>query len=204
MTVAISTLRSVETGLFVRIECDHYKANSSASSYTTEIFKFSDYIRTVVIGGESYVGLGRLMGITSSTSEIKASGNQVTITISGIPNTSLYEIVNSRLKGSKVKVYRAFFNVETGEVLNIDTPLVGRFFGIVDNYSLTEDYNYDSKTSTNTISIMCSSIIDVLSNTTKGRRTNPADQKKYNPADLSMDRIPSLVGSYFNFGAPKI
>ena len=203
MTVAISTFRSIETGLFVRIECDHYKADSNSTEFTTEVFKFSDYIRTIDINSESYVGLGKLMSITSSTSELKASGNQVTITISGIPNTSLYEIINSRLKGSKVSIYRSLFNPQTGAILDVDNPLVGRFFGIVQNYSLTEDYSYEGRTSTNTISIICSSIIDVLDHTTKGRRTNPRDQKLYYPTDLAMDRVPSLVGQYFDFGAPK-
>jgi hypothetical protein len=35
-----------------------------------------------------------------------------------------------------------------------------------------------------------------------GRRTNPDDQKKFYPTDVSMDRVPTLVDANFNFGAP--
>ena len=47
-----------------------------------------------------------------------------------------------------------------------------------------------------------SSVVELLNNKVSGRQTNPRDQKLYYPTDLSMDRVPALAKSNFNFGAP--
>jgi DNA repair exonuclease SbcCD nuclease subunit len=46
-------------------------------------------------------------------------------------------------------------------------------------------------------------VVELLNNKTSGRRTNPGDQKEWYPTDLSMDRVPGLANSNFNFGAPQ-
>ena len=202
MTIDLSSYRNIASGLFVSIECSYYKA-TPASSPTTETFAFSDQINSWSLNSIDYYGLGKLLSITETVSEIKGSSNEVSISISGIPNTSIAEIVNSRIKGSKVAIYRSVFDVATHQPLSISGNPAGRFFGIVNNYSLSEDYDIDTRTSTNTITFVCSGILDVLASTLKGRRTNPQDQRSLYSTDASMDRVPSLVGSYFDFGAPK-
>jgi hypothetical protein len=49
-----------------------------------------------------------------------------------------------------------------------------------------------------TITLTCASKVEILSNFTSGRRTNPADF----PDEKSMDRVRALANSNFNFGAP--
>jgi len=202
VTIDLSSYTNIVSGLFVRIECTYYKDTPSATP-TTAIFAFSDQLNNWNVNGDDYYGLGKLLAISETVSEIKGSSNEVSITVSGIPNTSIAEIVNSRIKGSKVEIYRALFDASTNQSLAISGNPAGRFFGIVNNYSLTEEYDIDQRTSTNTITFICSGILDVLANTLKGRRTNPQDQRLFYPSDASMDRVPSLVGSYFDFGAPQ-
>lgn len=198
----LSSYKSIENGLFVKIEVDQYRTTAGQTP-SPAVLTFSDYTRSVTIGSDTYTALGNMLGITSSTSELKVTNTDITITISGVPNTSLREIIYSRLKGSRVTVYRGFFDSATGAVLTGDiTNPVGRFRGFITNISVNEEYDIDTKTASNTISLMCSSIIDVLANTSSGRRTNPEDQKELYPSDLSMDRVPNLVGANFNFGAP--
>ena len=192
----------IQTNLFVRLQIDDYKTSSSGS-YTSEVLRFSDSRTSYTINGESYTGLGNLLGVTNSSSELRASSGELTITISGIPNTSIAEIVNSRIKGSPVTVYRAFFNPSTGAFINFGVEAFGRFFGFVNSYSLTEEYDVDARTASNTIVLICNSSIDVLNNKTAGRRTNPNSQKIFYPNDLSMDRVPTLKNATFDFGAPK-
>jgi hypothetical protein len=201
MSIDLSNYSSIESGLFVRIECSYYKTSSGATP-TTQVLTFSDYVRPVTIGSDSYLGLGRLLGITSSSSELRVTSNDISISISGIPNSSISAIIHSRIKGSDVLIYRALFNSTTGAVLSISGNPLGRFKGVITNYSLSEDWDSENRSSTNTITFNCSSILDVLANTASGRRTNPEDQKGLYPTDLSMDRVPSLVGANFNFGAP--
>lgn len=200
MTINLTSYGAIESGLFVKITCDYYRTTPDGS-FTTEVLKFSDINRSITINGDTYVGLGRLLGITSSSSELRVSRNELTLTISGIPNSSIAEILNSRLKGSSVVVYRGVFNPANGQLLSISGNPAGRFTGIITNYSLTEEYDNQSRTASNTISIICASVLDILSNTSKGRRTNPDDEKKFFPNDVSMDRVSSLVGQYYNFGA---
>lgn len=193
MPIDLSAYDSIQSNLLVRIELE----------YTSEILKFTDSTTPWELnsgpGGtnESYVALGELMGITATSSELRSTSREITITISGIPNTSITKVMNSRIKGSKVNIWRGISDPVTETIIHLS----GRFQGIVTNYSINEDYDASARTATSTINIMCSGIVDVLANTTKGRRTNPEDQKFWAPTDTSMDRVPALVGVYFDFGA---
>lgn len=193
MAVDLSAFDSIQSNLFVRIDL----------SYTSEVLTFVDSRDTWNLGSgpggsiETYRGLGELMGITSTSSELRSTSREITITISGIPNTSITEIMNSRIKGSRCNIWRAIIDPTNGiDVIYFS----GRFNGIVTNYSISEELDPTARTATSTISIMCSGIVDVLANTTKGRRTNPQDQRYWNPGDAAMDRVPDLVGAYFDFG----
>lgn len=201
MTINLSAYNNIETGLFVRIACDKYRANES-SSFTTEILRFSDINRPIVIDGETYTGLGRLLGITASVSELRVTTNDVTITLSGIPNSALEEIMASRLKGSAVKIYRGVFNSSTGALLSITDNPVQRFSGFITNFNLTEEYDYDNKSASNTIVINCASTVSILERRVSGRKTNPESMKYFYSSDVSMDRVNELNSTYFDFGAP--
>jgi hypothetical protein len=200
MAINLTSYKSIQSNLFVRIQVDQYSTNGS--SFSAEVLRFSDLNTTFTINGEEYIGAGNFMGITPTSSEIKASGGEVTITLAGIPNTSIAEIVNSKIKGAPVRIYRAFFNSATGAFLNITGNPAGRYRGFINNYSLNEEYDPQTRTSTNTLVLVCSSAVEVLSNKIAGRRTNPESQKKFYPNDLSMDRVPQLENATFNFGAP--
>lgn len=201
MTINLSSYNNIETGLFVRIACDYYRA-SEGDSFTSAVLRFSDINRPITINSESYTGLGKLLGITASQSELRVTTNDVTITISGIPNSSIQEIIASRLKGSEVKIYRGIFNPSTGALLSITDNPVGRFHGYITNYNLAEEYDFDSKNASNTIVINCSSTVSILEKRVTGRKTNPESMKYFYPLDVSMDRVNALSGAYFDFGAP--
>lgn len=184
----LTSYDSVAFGLFVKI----YNNN--------RYLLFSDWHQQVMIDNLTYEGLGRLMGITSTSSDIGATDGEVTITVSGIPNTSISDILNNPLKGNEVTILRAAFDPTTNVLLNIAGNPSGRFRGIVTNYNISEDFDIVARMSMTTISIICSSMLTVFGNTSNGRRTNPVDQKKFYPGDLSMDNITSLARSYFDFG----
>ena len=126
----------------------------------------------------------------------------MTITLSGIPNSSIQEIIASRLKGSTVKIYRGIFNSTTGALLSITDNPVGRFNGYITNFNLAEEYDFDNKNASNTIVINCSSTVSILERRVAGRRTNTESMKYYYSSDVSMDRVSALSGAYFDFGAP--
>ena len=76
-------------------------------------------------------------------------------------------------------------------------------FGIINNYSLDEEHDVDARTSSNTISLVCASVVEILDKKIAGRKTNPKSFRAFVTDDASMDRVPSLVGANFDFGVPK-
>jgi hypothetical protein len=202
MTLALNSYSALQSNIFIKIECPYYKASAGATPIEYD-FLFSDNIVSYTIDGDSYIGLGKFMSITSSASELRSSSDELTITISGVPNTSIAEIIHSRIKGSKVTVKRAVFNANTGELISITGNPMSRFIGFVNNLALEEEYDADNRQSTNTIVLSCSSVVDILDKKIAGRKTNPASMKKFYSDDTSMDRVPTLESSYFDFGAKK-
>jgi len=202
MTLNLSAYKSLQSNLFVKIECPYYKDTSSATPVAHN-FLFSDKLGSYTISsiGETYVGLGSLLSITSSNSEIRTSSGELTITISGVPNSSIAEIMNSRIKGSKVTVRRALFDTSSGALAAVDGNPMIRFVGFINNLALDEEYDLENRNSTSTIVLSCASVVDILDKKVSGRKTNDSSMKKYFASDLSMDRVASLESSYFNFGA---
>lgn len=195
-----ATVDALESGMFVRISIPRYRT-SILDLGTPTVLRFSDYYRDVQINGEFYQSLGDLANVTPVTNELRASAGEVSIVISGIPLSRLKEIDLSVIKGSQVEVWRGLFSTETSAVLS--TTALGRFFGIVNNFSLEEEYDPQGRVATNTIVFQCSSYIDVVSNYVGGRRTSSSDQKKFYPNDTSFDRVTTLANNIFDFGAQK-
>ena len=202
MTINLAPYESIETALLCRIQVDYYKESAEATP-TTETLLFSDYWRPITYNSETYLGLGRLLSIGPTINELKNTSNNITIGISGIPNSSIDQIVHSRIKGCPIKIYRYIFNSATQEFLNITGNPAGRFFGYITNYSLDEEYDVVARQSMNAITLSCNSQGDLLDNKKAGRKTNPKSHKQFYPTDLSMDRVPALVGANFDFGVPK-
>lgn len=202
MSINLVPYSSVQSNLFIRIQVDKYRTTPTGA-FTQEVLRFSDLNASFTINGETYLGLGNFMSVTDSRSELRVSSGELTISLSGIPNSSIAEIVNSKIKGSPVRIYRAFFNAATGAFLDIPGNPLGRYRGFVNNFALQEEYNPDTRTSSNTLALICASSVDVLSNKVAGRKTNPSSQKKFYPNDLSMDRVPNLENATFDFGVPK-
>lgn len=191
MTINLSAYRNIQTNLFVKLDIPGY-----------QILTFSDLHKSISFGGTSYTGLGQLLAITNTTSNLRASPEDVSVTISGIPTTNIADILNNKIKGSSIKIYRGFFNPSTGDLLNIAGNPAGKFQGVVSNFDITDDLEMGSDTGTISLTLTCTSVVELLNNKITGRRTNPIDQNIFYPNDTAMDRVPSLAKSNFNFGAP--
>ena len=183
--------------MFVRIDIPGYA-----------VLRFSDYFRSFVIAGETYDTLGDLMSISTSTNNLSPTADEVSITITGIPNTRLTEVLNTRIKGSNVTISRGFFDSVTGAPLpipgNSGSNIVGKFVGRVVNVLIDEEYDSDNRSSSITIQFVCASVVALLENKIAARRTNDQSNKSFFPTDTSMDRVLALTRSNFNFGAPTV
>jgi hypothetical protein len=188
MALDLSSYRSIQTNLFVKLDIPGY-----------QVLTFSDYHKPYTIAGTNYIGLGNLLAITNSTNNLRAAPSEVTISISGIPSSNITAIINNRIKGSSIKIYRGFFDPSTGELLNISGNPAGKFQGVVSNFDITDELGIGSDMGTITLTMTTTSVVQMLNNKITGRRTNPID---FGTSDKSMDRVPGLSESNFNFGAP--
>ena len=197
--MGLEAYNHVRTALFVRIHVEEYLQSGGNLAPTTLLF--SDHYKDYDLDGETYTALGNLMSVTSTLSELQSTSANLTIQLSGIPNRSLEEIVKSKIKASPVQIKRVFF-AQNGEIIDDSTVTnpVGRFVGYVNNYALEEEWDTQTKTSTNTITLECSSTVDVLSRKQAGRKTNPNSMKKYYASDVSFDRVPAILNENLNFG----
>ncbi len=186
MTIDLSTFSTVATSLFVKIVLP------------TETVLVSDFNRPITLQGDTYTGIGQLMTITESTSELRVSNQEVTIGLSGLPVASLPLFLNTKIKGAVVSVLRAFFDPTTGQLLSIEGNPTGKFQGIISNYAIEEVY--EGVDASLTINLICSSRLGQIENRIAGRRTSSADQKLFYPGDTSMDRVAKIANANLNFG----
>lgn len=192
MTIDLSAYESIQTNLFVKVVIPGY-----------DTLTFSDYHQDYTIDSVNYTGLGQLLGITDTATNLRATPQEITIAISGIPSDNISDILDNKVKGSEVEIYRGFFDVDTGALLSISGNPAGKFKGVVTNFEISEDIEEFADEGTIQLSLICTSFIEILNNKVSGRRTNPTDQKALYATDVSMDRVPGLAKSNFNFGAPK-
>lgn len=198
MIVNLNNISNVRTALFVRLVIDQYRTTSTGS-FTSQVLRFSDHNTNFTIDSESYVPLGTLLGVTTSSSELRATGNAITITLSGIGSSNIPEIMNSKIKGSEVRIYRGYFQENGQQIGNTQQ----RFFGSVNNYSLDEAYEVFDLSASNTIQIDCICNVTLLQNKVTGRKSSPESMKQSFNLDTSFDRVPGLIGSQFDFGARR-
>lgn len=218
MTALLEGYENIEVGLFARMEFPRgtYRTGPNEDFNGAQVnLTFSDYNRTIYIYNsdldtfEEYLPLGNMVSISTLDNEIRASAAPVTMAISGIPDSSIAEVVHSRIKGCKVKIFRGLFDPVTGNALNIPNTVnpFGRFTGFVENFSITEDFSWPDGTNSHRVVFQLSSNVEILSNKISGRQTNPESYRYSNRflrlEDPSMDRIVALVGANFNFGVPR-
>jgi hypothetical protein len=198
MTINLTSYQAIETALFVKITVANYRVLATDTP-VTEILTFSEYSVPVTINSQVYQPLGGLLSVSDSASELRTSPGTMSFAISGIPNTSLTQIVNSQFKGSPVEIWRMVFDPVTRQPLSIAGNPVGRFFGVIDNYTIEEDWSTDSAVSR--VVFTATSLTELMSSRIAGRRTNPTDQARWYPSDRSMDRVPTLANSSWIWGA---
>ena len=170
------------------------------SNFSPVTYYISSAYKPITIGGNTYTELGAFLSLGSITDDLKVSGGDLQIVLSGIPSNENYmdEVLSYPIKGGEVVVRRAFFNVNTLEP--IANAVYERYRGVITNYAIAEDTDLATATLVNTIAISCASINTVLQNKVSGQRTTGTDRKRYYPGDISFDRVKDLQNTAFDFG----
>jgi hypothetical protein len=189
-TMAALSSASIRHAEFVRLTVD-----------TTE-YTFCNAAAPITADGITFTALGALLALSDVQRDIKATSDDLTISLTGIDQNYVSLILSSDIKGSIVEVWRGFLDSNNQIITSPTQQFFKRYKGIINNVSITEDFNEQARTRVATCSISCASFRLILENRMSGIKTNPVSWKQFYPSDTSMDRTPIIQNQYFDFGAP--
>ena len=175
------------------------------------VYTIANSAGPITYNGTTYLGLGHLLGMNEIQDDLKATTAQLQVSLSGIPkdpgeqglgaySSYVSLILNTPLKGSRIRIYRVFFNTQTRQLLEDSVSL--RFSGYVSNYTITDSSDIDSRTETYTCVLNLTNILGIIERRIVGRRTNTTDQRYFYPTDTGMDRVNVISNTAFDFGKP--
>lgn len=161
----------------------------------TTTYYISSSWKSLSYGGNNYTELGAFLQLGQVQEDLKTTNGDIAIVLTGVPDTYIPLVLNTKVKGGDVKVYRAFFD-DNYTVSNV----YQRFSGVITNFAIEENVDILEGDTTQTIQVSCASINTILETKLAGQRTNPADRKKYYPTDNTFGRVPDLMGVQYDFG----
>ena len=166
------------------------------------IYTFCNAAAPITVDGITFTALGALLGLSDVQRDIKATSDDLTIALTGIDSNYVGLLLSSDIKGSIVEIWRGFLDSNNQIITSPTQQFFKRYQGIVNNVSITEDFNEQLRTRVATCSIACASFRLILENRMSGIKTNPVSWQQFYPGDTSMDRTPIIQNQYFDFGAP--
>jgi hypothetical protein len=165
-------------------------------------YTFCNAAAPITVDGVTYSALGALLGISDVQRDIKATSDDLTISLTGIDTNNVGLILSNDIKGSVVEVYRGFLDSNNQIITSPTQQFFKRYQGIVNNVAITETFNEQARMRVATCSVSCASFRLILENRMSGIKTNPVSWKQFYLNDTSMDRTPIIQNQYFDFGSP--
>lgn len=164
------------------------------------VYTFCNAAAPVVVDGITFINLGSLLSLSEIKRDIKANSSDLNISLTGVDGTNVSIVLSSEIKGSRIEVWRGFLDTNNQIIQTPTQQFFKRYQGIVSNYSITEDWNEQARTRVATVGLSCASFRSILENRVGGVRTTPKIWQAFYPGDISMNRVPAIAGSYFDFG----
>ena len=166
------------------------------------VYTFCNAAAPVTVSGITFSNLGALLNVGDVQRDMRSTSDDMTIALTGIDPTNVSIILSNDIKGSLVEVWRGFLDSNNQIITTPTTQFFKRYQGIINNVSITEDFNTQMRTRIATCSISCSSMRRVLENRLGGVKTNQSSWQFLYPGDVSMNRVATIANTYFDFGKP--
>lgn len=166
------------------------------------VYTFCNAAAPITVNGISFTNLGALLNVGDVQRDMRSTSDDMTIALTGIDPTNVGIILGNEIKGSLVEIWRGFFDSNNQIITTPTTQFFKRYQGIINNVSITEDFNSEARTRIATCSISCSSMRRILENRLGGVKTNQSSWQFLYPGDTSMDRVATIANTYFDFGKP--
>jgi hypothetical protein len=165
-------------------------------------YTFCNAAGPVTVSGITFVGLGSLLGISDVQRDIKATSDDMTVSLTGLDPAVVGIILGTYVKGSTVEMWRGFLDSDNQIITTPTLQFFKRYQGIINNVSITENFDTQLKTRIATCSVSCSSMRRILENRLSGVKTNQQSWQFFYPNDVSMNQVSSIANMYFDFGKP--
>ena len=117
----------------------------------------------ITSGGIVYTALGDFIGFSRLTEDFDVKVGKFEVYLSGVNSTTVNTFVDQDFEGSRVRVYKAFLDRDTGQI--VDSTPVMLFDGQIYNVQITEGDR------TCQVNVECSSLFADFERTA-GRKTN--------------------------------
>jgi len=196
----------------------------------TYLFSTAPYAITIPsISALPFTALGQLIAVNSAQRDIKSTANETTVTMVGIDTAMLGLVLGSKIKGSQIELWHAFFNSNnelitdstvswlnnssapiawSNNLSNIigwsssagSTGVYKYFNGYINSFSISEQWMEEARAFTGVVTISASSFQLILQNRTAGRYTNDNAWQASTPGDTSMDRVNFISTINYAFG----
>lgn len=163
-------------------------------------YTFCNAASPITVSGLTFTNLGSLLQLSDIKRDIKATSSDLSVSLTGVDGTNVAVILGSDIKGSRIEVWRGFLDSNNQIITTPTQQFFKRYQGIVSNFSITEDFNEQLRIRVATVGLSCASFRTILENRVGGVRTTPKIWQVYYPGDTSMNRVPAIAGSYFDFG----
>lgn len=188
-TINAVSSSSIRHGEFVRL-------NINGTYYT-----YCNAAGNITVNGITFSGYGSFLQLSPVQRNIKSTSDDLVFAISGLDPNNISLILGTDIKGSIVEVWRGFFDSNNQiETIDGQQQFFKRYQGIINNVSVSEEFNEQARTRTATCIMNCASFRTILQNRISGIRTNPVQWQDLHPNDVSMNRVPAIVAQYFDFG----
>ena len=170
-----------------------------------QIYTFCNAAAPVVVNGITFAGYGTFLGISEIQQDMKASSVDIKVSLTGLDINVVALILSSPVKGSTVKIWRGFLDTSNQiETIGGVQQFFQRYQGIINNVAINENFDTEKRQRTVTCVVSCASMRLVLDSRIAGIKTNPSNWRFLYPNDTSMDRVPVIASTYFNFGQNPI
>ena len=169
---------------------------------TPVVYTFCNAAAPITVDGITFANLGALLNVGDVQRDIKATSDDMTISLTGIDATNIGIILSNEIKGSLVEIWRGFFNSNNQIITTPTQQFFKRYQGIINSVSISEEFNTEARIRIATCNISCSSMRRILENRLSGMKTNKSNWQFTYPADTSMNRVSEISNQYFDFGKP--
>lgn len=170
----------------------------------TGVLTFCNASAPITVNGIAFEGLSTLLQISEIQKNVKANSADLQVSLTGIDPSTVAIVLGSKLKGSKIEIWRGFLDSNNQIITSPTQQFFRRYQGIINNVSISETFADDIRERVATCLVTSASMRAVLDAKVSGIKTNQKSWQQLYPTDTSMNRVAVIASTYFDFGKPPM